>query len=39
MKDHAEGFGLFAHLDGEKYEGMWKRDKTHGNGKFMFKDG
>ena len=33
------GFGLFLHIDGTRYEGRWKKGIFHGFGKLTSKDG
>ena len=39
MDDKAEGYGVYCHVDGSKYEGDWKNDKQDGKGKETWQDG
>jgi hypothetical protein len=37
--DKANGYGVYLHSNGSKYEGDWKDDKQHGKGHETWADG
>ena len=38
MNDKANGYGVYEHVNGARYEGDWKDDLQHGQGKEMWTD-
>ena len=39
MNDKANGYGVYVHMNGARYEGMWKDDLQHGKGEESWTDG
>ena len=37
--DKANGYGVYVHANGSKYEGDWRNDKQHGRGHETWQDG
>ena len=37
--DKANGYGIYIHANGSKYEGEWRDDKQHGYGAEFWIDG
>jgi hypothetical protein len=39
MDDKANGYGIYTHVNGAKYEGYWRDDLQHGYGVETWADG